>query len=125
MNVLLLPQFLIWYFWEAPRGIIKACFNFLRFGVRFFSIPFAFKTFFAPWRGYLWSFGRGFDPARYLEVLFSNLVTRLLGAAMRTMLILFGTLTEITFLLGGIVALLGWFLLPFLTLRLLFFSIGV
>ncbi len=125
MNTPIPFQFLIWYLWEAPRSIIKAWGNFLRFGLQFFSIPLLFKTFFAPWRGYQWSYGRGFDFSTYFEVFFSNLITRILGAFMRLILLVFGLLTEAVFLVGGLAVLIGWFVLPLITLRLLFLSIGV
>ena len=110
----ILIQYLIWYFWEVPGKILEALRNFLLFNMNYFSIPLLFKTLFSHWRRYRWSYKGGFSPARYIEVYFSNLISRILGAIVRTVLILLGLLVEIFILLGGIIVFLGWLFLPLL-----------
>src|SRR3989344_317519 len=84
-----------WYFLDVPKEILAGWRNFLLFGINYFSIPLLVKTFFSHWRRYSWSYGHGFDIARYFNVLASNLVSRFLGAFMRTILIFFGIITEV------------------------------
>lgn len=108
-------HFLLWYLWKMPKEIFKSWLNFLKFGLDFFSVPLLIKTWFAPWRRYSWDYGRGFDIKRYLETLFSNLITRTIGAVVRTILILIGLGAEIIILCLGPLALAAWFLLPFLS----------
>lgn len=93
---------------------MKAWGNFLRFNLDYFSIPLLLKTFFSPWRRYSWSYGRGFDLGKFFEAFFSNLISRILGALMRTFLIVFGIIAEIFILVIGLIIILGWILLPFL-----------
>lgn len=116
---MMVAQFLLWYFWEAPRNILKAWMNFLKFNIEYFSIPLLLKTFFAPWRRYAWAYPRAFDLMKYLEIAFSNLITRVLGMMMRTALIIVGILVELFIFLAGIVVLVGWVVLPILLLVML------
>jgi len=107
-------QFLVWYFWDVPKKILLIWKNFLKFNLEYFSIFLLLKTFFAPWRDYRWDYGRGFDLARYAETLFSNLITRIIGAIVRSFLIAIGLAVEIFIILIGGVIFISWFLLPML-----------
>jgi hypothetical protein len=108
--------FLIWHFFEMPREILGGVKNFLRFGLYYFSIPFLFKTLFAHWHKYFWVYPRGFDFGKYLEVFFSNLISRILGAIIRIFLIFSGIAFEIFVLIFGIFLIFLWIILPLLLL---------
>jgi hypothetical protein len=118
-------QYFLWYFYDIPKEILKGWKNFLVFNFNYFSIPLLFKTFFSHWRQYKWSYGRGFDPWRYLEAFFSNLISRILGAIMRTFLIVFGILTEILIAIVGAILFLGWILLPILMMAGIYFALKI
>ncbi len=111
-----------WHYIDGTRGIFRAWKNFLRFNLDYFSIPLLFKTLFSPWRRYQWSYGRGFDFGRYFQAFLSNLISRIIGAIIRTFLILIGIMVEIFILLAGIIVLLGWLALPLLLIRGLWFG---
>ncbi len=108
----ILWQYIEWHFFDVPREILKAWKNFLKFGFYYFSLPFLFKTIFSPWRRYLWAYPKGLDIGKYVEVFFSNLISRVLGGIMRVFLIFFCLLFEGGALLGGVIALFGWLILP-------------
>jgi len=118
-------QWLIFHFFDIPRNILGGWGNFLKFYWNYFSIPDLAKTLFSPWRRYQWSYGRGFDIARYFEVAISNLISRLLGAILRFFLILAGLLVEIFLILGGIIMFFFWFLLPILLITGLYFGFKI
>lgn len=118
-------QWVFWQFFEMPGNILKAWINFLLFNLNYFSIPLLLKTFFSPWRRYKWSYGKGFDIKRYLEALFSNLISRILGAVMRSFLIFVGLLAEIFIIFAGIIIFLGWLVLPVLLIGGLIFGLKV
>jgi len=116
----ILIKYSIWYFFDVPREILLGWKNFLVFNFNYFSVFLLLKTFFSPWREYRWSYGRGFDVGRYFEAFFSNLVSRILGAIMRSILIIFGIFTEIFIFICGAILFFGWLLVPifiFLGLR--------
>jgi len=94
--------------------IIRAFKNFLWFGLDFFSIPLLFKTLFSYWRRYHWFYGKRIDVARYVEVFISNSFSRIVGAMVRTVLIIMGVLVEVLIFLSGIFVFLVWLLLPLL-----------
>ncbi|MBU1045940.1 hypothetical protein KJ616_02340 [Patescibacteria group bacterium] len=108
----IIAQYLVWHFYDVPKELGKAWKNYLRFYLSFFSVVALIRTLFAPWHGYQWSYGRGFSVSRYAETFISNTFARLLGAIIRSVLIVFGVIFEaIIFFLGAIVF-LGWILLP-------------
>jgi len=105
-------QFFIWYLVDVPRQILSAWWNFLKFGLQYFSIPILLKTLFAPWRKYQWSYGEGFDLQRFAEALATNIISRTLGAIVRAIFIALGLLAEVLILIAGLIVLVGWFVLP-------------
>jgi hypothetical protein len=110
----ILFQWLFWQFFEIPGNILKGWKNFLLFNLNYFSVPLLLKTFFSPWRRYKWSYGKGFDIKRYFESLFSNLISRTLGAILRSFLIFIGLLAEIFIIFAGAIVFFGWLILPIL-----------
>ncbi len=84
----------------------------MKFNLNYFSVPLLLKTFFSHWRKYKWSYGRGFDVGRYFEAFFSNLISRVLGAIIRSIMIFLGLITEIFVLLLGLIVFVGWLILP-------------
>jgi hypothetical protein len=121
----IISQWITWHFLEVPREILKAWKNFLKFNLNYFSVPLLLKTFFAPWRRYRMSYGKGFNLNRYLEAFFSNLIFRTLGAVMRSFLIVIGLMVEILIIFAGIVVFFGWLILPALLIAGLIFGIKI
>lgn len=118
-------EFSQWYFLETPKEILRIWRNFLRFGLNYFSTPLLLKTFFSHWRNYKWDYGRGFDLQRYLGVFSSNMISRLLGMIMRSMLIIVGILAESAITITGVLALAGWIVLPFILVVGFYFSMKI
>ena len=116
-------KWVCWQFFDMPREILRIWKNFLKFNLEYFSVPLLIKTYFSYWRGYKWSYGRGFDLARWAEAFFSNLISRSLGAFLRTFLILFGTIAEIILFFLGLIFLLIWIFLPFILMAGIFYGI--
>ncbi len=111
-----------WHFYEAPIFLLGVWKNFIGFSVELFSTPLLLKTFFSPWRKYNWSYPRGLDVGKILETFTSNLFSRLLGALVRTGLIIGGVLFQVFILVAGLAVLVGWICLPAICLAgLLFF----
>lgn len=118
-------QYLSWHFLEAPKNILVAWKNFLKFGLNYFSIPLLLKSLFSPWHKYSWAYPRGFYPGKYLEVFISNLISRILGAILRIFLIIFGVLAEIFIVFAGVIIFLGWLILPVLLISGFIFGIKI
>ncbi len=114
-----------WHFFEAPKFILGVWKNFIGFSVEIFSTPLLLKTFFSPWRRYNWSYPRGLDFGKIFETLTSNIFSRILGAIMRTGLLIGGIAFQITVLLGGLVLFIGWLILPLFCIAGLLFSFSI
>ena len=112
IHSLLFLKYIEWHFIAAPKEILKGWGNILWFGFNYFSVPLLLKTLFAPWRRITWSYGRGFDPGRYLFIFSSNLISRILGAIMRTFLIVAGIGLGLCLVVLGGTFFVFWFLLP-------------
>lgn len=112
MQSLLLLSYLKWHYLQAPRVILGGWGNVLWFNFNYFSVLLLLKTFFSPWRRITWDYGRGFDLGRYLFTFGSNLVSRILGAVMRSFLIVAGIGVEFVLLFCGGFLVLFWLTLP-------------
>lgn len=109
-----LIQYLEWHFFDVPRAILLGWRNFLSFNLRYFSITPLLRTFFSYWHRYRASYGRGFDFKVYFETWTFNLISRVIGAAMRSIIIVFGLLAQAVILVAGLIIFVGWLLLPLL-----------
>ena len=121
----ILIQWMSWQFFDVPKEILKAWKNFLKFNLNYFSVPLLLKTFFSPWRRYKVSYGKGFDFGKFFEAFFSNLIFRILGAILRSFLIVIGLIAEVFLIAGGIIVFFGWLLLPALLIAGFIFGIYV
>lgn len=116
---------LVFYFFDAPKGIILACRNFLLFNLNYFSVPVLLRTLFAYFHKYSWDYPRGFDLARWLEVASSNFISRIIGAIMRIFLIITGILIEILMIFAGLTILFSWFILPVIIVILIYYGFRI
>jgi hypothetical protein len=122
-NIIL--QYLIWQFLDVPRQLLSVWKNFLLFMVNYFSLPLLLKTFFSPWKKYEWSYGQGFDAKRYLEVFSSNLMSRILGAIVRSFIVVAGLAAAIVVILLGSIIFIVWLFLPLILLTSFIFGLKV
>lgn len=121
----ILTSYLIWHFFDVPKEILKGWKNFLWFSSNYFSIPLLLKTFFSHWRRLAEPYGKGFSPSRYITVFVGNIMSRVIGAILRSFFIIAGLLLEIFVFLGGLVIFLGWFILPILLIAGLVFGFSL
>lgn len=117
--------FLKWYYLKRVKKILKAWKNLLRFNIEYFSIPLLCKTLFSYWRMYREDYGRGFDIKKYFSAFTFNTISRLLGAFIRSVIIVIGCLLEFIIFVGGLFFILFWFSLPLLLIFCFFFAIKI
>lgn len=114
-------QFLLWYFVDMPLVLLKILKNFLLFNLNYFSVPTLLKTYFSHWHKYYSPYKKAFEIWANIEILVFNMMSRVIGAFLRTFLIIMGIFLEVLILSAGVAVLVGWFLLPlFLILGILF-----
>ena len=123
MQSILLLYYLKWHFIDAPKNILKGWGNILGFNLNYFSIGLLLQTFFSPWRRIAWDYGRGFNLGTYLFTFGSNLISRIIGAIMRSFLIAAGLAAQFAILLMGSFLLLSWLALPGIIAAAFFYGI--
>ncbi|MEK7503755.1 MAG: hypothetical protein AAB577_02120 [Patescibacteria group bacterium] len=107
-------KYLVWHFFDTPKGILRGWQNCLRFNLNHWSVPLLLRTWFSPWRRYKSSYGKGFSFSKYFEVFTFNLTSRVIGAIMRSVLIIMGSLAQILVFFAGATVFLTWLVLPLL-----------
>lgn len=116
-------KWLKWHFFEAPLNILRALRNFLLGNLYYFSIPTLIRTLFSHWRRYRESYGKGFDPKRYIQAFVGNSISRILGAIVRISTIIIGAVAELFILIAGIIIFISWILLPLISILLIWSGI--
>ena len=116
MHQTLFLRYLKWHFVDAARDILQGWGNILWFNLNYFSVLELSRTFFSPWKGIRWQRERGFAFGDFLFILASNLISRTLGAIMRTFLIAAGLGGEMFLLGAGFFVFVFWLSLPLLIL---------
>jgi len=110
----ILISWFVWQFYEMPKFLFGVWNNYFIFATNLFSLPLLLKTFLAPWRKYNWSYPKGFNIQEFFNTLISNFFSRIIGAIMRTVLIIVGILFQIFIAVAGLVIFLAWLLFPFI-----------
>jgi len=108
-----------------PKVILLGWKNFLKFNFHYFSIFALMASLLSPWKGDTGDYGRGFDPKRYFNTFLGNMISRVLGAIIRLVIIAFGLIFILLTLLTGCLVLLVWLSLPFIVVAGFFYAIGV
>ncbi|MFA5086466.1 MAG: hypothetical protein WC468_02680 [Candidatus Paceibacterota bacterium] len=120
MNIFI--KYLYWQLILTPKKALNILKNYLVFGFQFFSIKETLRSLFSPWRRYMWDYGRGFDPGKWLEVFFSNVITRVIGFIMRLFLIALFIVYEIAVFVLGLLFVILSIIYPFLAAYLLIYA---
>jgi len=105
---------LFWQFLEVPKFLLEVWKNYILFALNYFSLPVLLKSLFAPWRRYKWNYPKGFEVGEFFSTLISNMFSRLIGALIRIILIVFGILFQIFIIFTGFIVFLLWMLIPFI-----------
>lgn len=114
---------LIWQFFDVPKSILIAWKNFLLFNLNYFSLPLLLRTYFSHWHRYSYSYEKVFEFWKNIEVFVFNMMSRIIGAILRTFFIIIGAMVEIAIVIIGLIILLTWLVLPFVLIFSLLFGI--
>ncbi len=116
--------FITWFLWQfygMPKFLLQIWSNYFMFATNYFSFVLLLKTFFSPWRRYRWSYPRGFNLGEFFSTLVSNIFSRIIGAIMRTFLIIAGIFMQIFVAVVGSIIFMAWILLPFIIIAIFLF----
>ncbi len=108
-------DFLYWHYITGAEEVLRAWFNFVEFGLYLFSVPLLLRTLFSPWRRIEIQASEMGGLEGYFNRLSFNLISRLIGFSVRSVLIFFGLVFSAFFLILGAPIFIIWFFLPFFT----------
>ena len=111
--------YLRWHYGKAMISLTKIWGNFFYFLTEFFSLKALFKNYFDPWKRMTDRYPKSFNLKEYFSAFITNLIVRIVGIIMRTLLIVVGLSSLILLILLYPVTLIIWLGLPFLVCLLL------
>lgn len=90
MLIGVIPQYLVWHYTAAPFIGVRLCRNLLFAINQLFPVPSLAGNLFAPWHRVTENTGKRFDLEDWAERLVVNMMSRLIGACARAMVIAVG-----------------------------------
>lgn len=110
--VALVPTYFVWHYTRALADLVRLWTNFLWFAYHFFSVPLLARTLFAPWRRLGETRSRIFSLEDWGGALVVNTMMRLVGALIRSVIIVTGLAALVLVVAAGVCSLVIWVLLP-------------
>jgi len=115
LNQSIIMTFFLWYLKEAPLVIYKIFQHKITSTFHYFSIDILAKTLFAPWKKDVVPFQRGGIEAM-LRIVLANLMTRVFGFILRTIIIFTGSFYLFFIALIGTICVILWYFAPIIWL---------
>ncbi len=112
MNPHIFAIYFWWHYGPGLKGLIQVWKNFLLFGWHYFSVGLLLSTLFSPWHRISSSRGRGFDIGRWSRAFSEDLIARILGAIVRSIVIILGLFFESIVLAVGAGLVFIWLTMP-------------
>jgi len=121
----IIRDYFVWHYttaWFLLWGVWR---NFLWFVIHFFSLPQLMRSWFAPFKRITEDRGDRYDLEDLASYVIIGFISRVIGALMRTIIILIGLIALVLTIVGGFVTYLLWALIPFIILGVLGMSISL
>jgi hypothetical protein len=112
----MLLRYLFWHYGRGLRSVFRIAGNFFAFSLHLFSVRELSDSLFAPWKQITFSHRGGFLTAEALEALWGNVISRVLGAMARSVLIAIGVFFAAIVVALDIVIIVLWLLAPLIPL---------
>jgi hypothetical protein len=117
------PIYLRWHYTTAIADLLRIDGNIFWFLWHFFSVPDTLRTFFEPWERMGEKYKKGFDVPEFASTLVVNILMRIVGIIMRTILMFFAFVSFVWAIVFAIVTFFVWLLIPFAYIMLAFYGI--
>jgi hypothetical protein len=109
---IIIKDYFRWHYTRAFNEMAHVLFNFLWFFTNLFSLPQLTTSLFSPWRRITEEKQKGFDFENVASFLIINLLSRIVGAVMRSIIIIVGLLTLMATITVGVFTFVFWVLAP-------------
>jgi hypothetical protein len=118
-----LHHYLLWHYGRAFAEIYHVWKNLFWFVINFFSLPQLIRSFFAPWKRMTEERGNSFSFEDLAGFIIVNLISRLIGMMLRTMVIVFGIASLLLLSLGIVLTYIFWVTAPIIIAGCLYYGI--
>lgn len=121
----IIRDYFVWHYttaWFLMWGVWR---NFLWFVIHFFSLPQLMRSWFTPFKRITEPRGNRFDLEDFASYVIIGLLSRIIGALIRTIIIVAGVCVLIGTVMAGFVIYLLWALVPLIIISLLGMSISL
>jgi len=121
-----LGHYFIWHYGRAISDLTRIYRNLIAFTFNFFSVSILVNSYFAPWRRMGEDYpGHSVDPFDYFSTFLVNIIMRLVGIFMRTIVIVLGMAVTLLAILSYPIVLLFWIILPFVVIVIFFIGFSL
>lgn len=107
-------RYFLWHYGEGLADAIRAAVRGFTGFAAYFSILDLTRTLFSPWHRVSEAYGRGFDPNRFFSAFAGNAISRVLGAIVRSVVIVVGLGVSAGAFVGGLAFVAAWVAAPLL-----------
>jgi len=112
MFLTILHHYLLWHYSQAYLQFFNVWKNLLWFIVHFFSIPQLMRSWLAPWKRITEERTKAWDLEDLFGSIVINIISRIIGAIMRTAVIIIGTISLVCTFACGLLVYLIWTIAP-------------
>ena len=119
MFLAILHHYLIWHYSRAYFEFFRIWTNLLWFVVHYFSMKQLLFSWFSPWKRVTEQRTKAWDIEDMASSILINLLSRIVGAMLRTIVLVVGLAALSVLLIGGLVVYATWFLAPVLLVTLI------
>lgn len=123
MFLAILHHYLIWHYSRAYFEFFRIWMNLLWFVFHFFSIKQLAFTLFSPWKRITEERTKAWDFEEFAGAILINLISRIIGAIVRTMVLITGLISVVLLLVGGVLVYIIWLLAPVVLLTLIIMGV--
>ena len=121
----IIRDYFVWHYTQAWFLLWGVWRNFMWFVIHFFSIPQLMRSWFAPFKRITERRGDKFNLEDLASYVIIGFLSRIIGALIRTVIIIIGLITLALTVIGGFVVYLLWALVPFMIIGILGMSISL
>lgn len=119
MFLAILHHYLLWHYSRAYIEWFNVWTNLLWFVVNFFSIPQLIRSWFSPWKRMTEERTKAWDFEDFAGTILINLLSRIIGAMLRTVVIAMGLVALAFMMAFGVLVYALWLIAPILILALI------
>lgn len=123
MLLAVLHHYVFWHYTTAFGEIFHVWKNLIWFTINFFSIPQMLRSYFSPWKRMTENRGNTFNFEDLAGFIIINLISRIIGMILRTIVIFLGTLALVFLITAIIVTYIFWLCAPLLLIACLYFGL--